>query len=219
MSHGVPEYKLISCPYTVSEPSTSSTKENSISKVHSSTFNNNLISILFVGKLSSKKRPLDLIRAFQLIHSENSQLIIIGTGPQETMLKQYCQDHSILNIKFVGYVTQKELPFYYKNSDIFVLPSTFGETWGLVANEAINYGLPIILSNRVGSSLDLVTPLNGFVFECGDIHRLAFYMDTLIRDNLLRNKMSTASFELSKFFTPSQTASGILQIINRLSSK
>ena len=92
--------------------------------------------------------------------------------------------HSDYGIHFVGFKNQTELPQYYAISDIFVLPSGLGETWGLVVNEAMCFSLPIIVSDLVGCGPDLVKHgENGYIFKTGNIEELAEYLQELINHN------------------------------------
>jgi glycosyltransferase involved in cell wall biosynthesis len=74
------------------------------------------------------------------------------------------------------------VPLYYAAADAFVMPSDYGETWGLAVNEAMNFGLPIIASDRTGCHADLVKPgVNGYVFETGDVAALRGFMLTMLQ--------------------------------------
>jgi glycosyltransferase involved in cell wall biosynthesis len=75
---------------------------------------------------------------------------------------------------FAGFLNQTEIAGAYVAADLLVLPSDSGETWGLVANEALACGTPVIASNLCGCAEDLVAPLDArFVFRCGDVADLA----------------------------------------------
>lgn len=116
-------------------------------------------SFLYVGRLVKCKNIDSLISVFNDMSPYN--LTIVGTGPEELYLKSI----SKTNIHFVGSVDNSQISQYYKNSDVFVLPSKF-EPWGLVVEEALNNGCPVIVSNMVGSYKDLVEkPNTGLIFD------------------------------------------------------
>ena len=91
------------------------------------------------------------------------------------------------NYKFVGLVVkEEELASYYKTADMFVLPSVireFYDGWGMVINEAMSLGNPIITTDAVGSSLELVkNGVNGFVVKNGDLNELTNALQKLIEN-------------------------------------
>jgi glycosyltransferase involved in cell wall biosynthesis len=130
--------------------------------------------ILYCGKLIKKKRPFDVLRSLDRIGSHKVSIIYVGTGVLEKELKGHVNRKNLSNVYFAGFVNQSSLFKYYMSADMFVLPSTFGETWGLVVNEAMLHSLPIIISNHVGCVPDLVREgINGFSYDCGNIDQLA----------------------------------------------
>lgn len=121
---------------------------------------------LFVGRLIPEKNLPWLINMFKK-HRE-LQLTIVGFGAQETYLKSLVACDKTENIVFVGAVNNNKLSFYYQNADVFILPSKT-ETWGLVIEEALNNGTPIMCSHMVGCADDLVIAKNnGVVFHLDD---------------------------------------------------
>ena len=116
---------------------------------------------LFVGRLTPVKNLDFLIRVFNEL--PQYELTIIGFGPQEEMLKSIAGP----NVKFLGAIYNKELPKYYRSADVFMLCS-YSETWGLVVEEALNNGTPVIVSDRVGCNEDLVSKEVGVVFHNND---------------------------------------------------
>ena len=92
-------------------------------------------------------------------------LTIVGKGELEQELKTLAKE----NINFRGFIENDKLPEVYKEHDIFILPSR-SETWGLVVEEAIYWGLPVVVSDRVGCSNEMVnTPQTGVTFELDNI--------------------------------------------------
>ena len=123
--------------------------------------------ILFCGKLSPRKRPLDLCAAATaLAHDVN--LIFVGDGVLAGEVRACLRPGSGA---VTGFVNQSELPAYYHAADVIVLPSE-AEPWGLVVNEAMAAGVLPVVSDRVGAGPDLVVGV-GEVYPCGDTARLA----------------------------------------------
>lgn len=112
---------------------------------------------VYVGRLSDEKNLILLVNVFNEL---NLPLVIIGTGPQEEELKSLANG----NVFFKGYVHNYELSHFLYECDVFILPS-ISEPWGLVIDEALAVGMPVILSNKVGCHRDLVNNDNGIVFD------------------------------------------------------
>jgi len=114
--------------------------------------------ILFVGQLVARKGVSELARAFRLLHEPKTTLVVVGNGP----LRDTISGKSIVQISHREY---DRLPEIYAMSDVLILPSV-QEVWGLVVNEAMASGLPVLVSSRAGCAPDVVrNGVNGFTFE------------------------------------------------------
>jgi glycosyltransferase involved in cell wall biosynthesis len=99
--------------------------------------------------------------------------VFVGSGIMEAELKTAAKELKV-DAHFEGFKNQTELPLCYAASDVVVLPSDAGETWGLVVNEAMACGRPAIVSNAVGCAPDLIEEgQTGFTFPLGNVARLA----------------------------------------------
>ena len=133
--------------------------------------------VLFASKFMERKRGLDLIEAFRLAYPrllaagvKKPTLAFAGSGDQAEALEAAAQG---LPVVFLGFQNQQALARLFGVVDLFVLPSRH-EPWGLVVNEAMSAGLPVIVSDEVGCWPDLVSDgVNGFVFPVGDQAALA----------------------------------------------
>ena len=129
---------------------------------------------LFAGKLLPFKRPLDLIAAVKLSKATgyDIRVLVAGSGPLEAELA-YAARESNVSAHTLGFVNQTKMPEVYAASDILVLPSDGRETWGLVANEALACGRPVLLADTVGAAPDLAADeVAGRVFPVGNISAL-----------------------------------------------
>ena len=115
---------------------------------------------LYVGRLAPEKNIELLIEVFSLF--PDLHLTIIGEGESELKLKR--MSATLSNVTFLGAIENIKLPFFYKEADVFILPSK-SEPWGLVVEEALNNGTPVIVSDKVGCSKDLVSSQTGVIFE------------------------------------------------------
>jgi glycosyltransferase involved in cell wall biosynthesis len=130
---------------------------------------------LYAGKLVAKKRIMDLLGAMDKAKNQSPDLhlLIVGTGELETQAREFAGARQ-LPVSFAGFLNQTEIAKAYAAADCLVLPSDYGETWGLVVNEAMACGLPAIVSDRVGCGPDLVEEgVTGFIFPFGDTDALA----------------------------------------------
>lgn len=123
--------------------------------------------VVAVGRFIYSKGFDVLINTAKYLNNEIG-VYIIG----DSIIKEYAdliRKNNITNVHFIGFKTKEELANYYKAADVFVLP-TRQDVWGLVINEAMAYGLPVITTNKCNAGLELVkNGFNGFVVPVNDI--------------------------------------------------
>jgi glycosyltransferase involved in cell wall biosynthesis len=133
--------------------------------------------ILFASKLQTRKHANHLISAYSQFLGQGDPanapyLVIVGDGEQRAALEAQYRELKLDSVRFAGFRNQGDLPAFFSLADVFVLPSRH-EPWGLIVNEAMASGCPVIVSSDVGSHADLVTDgVNGFVYSVGDIPAL-----------------------------------------------
>ncbi|WP_263374693.1 glycosyltransferase family 4 protein [Granulicella aggregans] len=141
--------------------------------------------ILFASKLQERKRCIDLLEAYLQVIARpglRPYLVIVGDGEERAALEARAAQSGVDSIRFCGFRNQSELPRFFDLATVFVLPSRH-EPWGLIVNEAMNAGRPVILSNDVGCQPDLVTDgVEGFVFSVGNVNSLASALVRLLED-------------------------------------
>lgn len=151
--------------------------------------------VLYASKLTARKRPDELLRAFAKV-SSCAVLIFVGDGELRGALEEYRRQRNIPNVLFVGFKNQSELPRYYSIADMFALPSSY-EPWGLVVNEAMCFGLPIITTDQVAAAADLVRDgENGFIYPAGRVDHLGEALSYLVENPNRCREMGRRSFEL-----------------------
>ncbi|MEP7165499.1 MAG: glycosyltransferase [Ferruginibacter sp.] len=155
--------------------------------------------ILYSGKYISKKNPLDLLKAFHYTAIKDAILVMTGDGVLRQEMESYIKEHDLaMKVILTGFINQTEIPLYYRAADVFVMCSGMGETWGLSVNEAMNFGLPVLVSDTCGSAYDLViNDLNGAIFETGNISQLASLLREYLELSPVR-KTSVENCSLSK---------------------
>ena len=149
---------------------------------------------LFVGRLVSHKNVEHLIQQFNIVFSDKDAILnIIGDGDQgKYLIDKYTSEKVI----FKGKKFNQELVAEYLNASCFVCPSLF-EPWGLVVNEALSAGLPVIASKEVGACFDLIKGKEtGFIAD--DMQEFGQMMLTLFNDAELLKRYSKNASDLMK---------------------
>jgi len=175
--------------------------------------------LLFVGKLIPKKQPLFLLEAYRRLRRRfTCALLFAGDGPLRRTLEEIIAQESIPDVSITGFLNQTELPRAYTAGDILVLPSA-EEPWGLVVNEAMNFSLPIVVSDRVGCGLDLVRHgENGYVFPHQSVDRLSDSLAELVAHPERREAFGRSSLEIIKGWDIAHTVEGILGALGRVTA-
>ena len=132
--------------------------------------------VLFSGKLVDRKRPLDVIRAAARTTAPTT-VVVAGAGPLETAMREEAARLGV-ELRMLGFLNQTQLGRAYAIADCLALPSDHSETWGLVVNEALATGLPVIVSDAVGCAPDLLHEhVTGRQYRLGDVSALAQAID------------------------------------------
>jgi glycosyltransferase involved in cell wall biosynthesis len=165
----------------------------------------NEINFLFAGKFIDKKNPLLLIDAFVELkkQKENVRLLLVGNGLLENTIKERINllPFGIASsITLLPFQDQHQIKLLYRVANVFVLPSV-SETWGLSVNEALASGTPVIVSDKCGSSKDLVKKdINGLVFKSGERQDLLQKMNMMC-DGKLIERLSLQTLDSLTQFT------------------
>lgn len=170
--------------------------------------------IMFSGKLIPRKAPLLLAEAICFFpEREKLALVILGDGSQKAELITKLKPVLGKRLIMPGFVNQSLIGQYFAAADVFVLPSEY-ETWGLVVNEAMQFSLPVIVSDKVGCHRDLVKDgKTGFVFPSGNAKALLKHLQRLKNDRLLTQKMGRQARKHISGFTVEAAAKGILRAL------
>jgi glycosyltransferase involved in cell wall biosynthesis len=145
---------------------------------------------LYVGRLVEHKNIRMLLSAFDTISKKYSfaKLLIAGNGTLLQEMQSYYSNNK--SIVFLGPQYNDELLEVYQRGHLLILPSAY-EPWGLVVNEALSSGIPVIVSDKVGAAFDLVeTPKTGFVFNSEDINELTTCMETILNNESLYKELA-----------------------------
>ena len=215
--YGVNEKKLIYTPYSVNNNKFHNLfidnidKKNQFKKELGLDLNQKII--LFSGKLISKKNPIDLLESVISIKNKDLFVVFMGDGILRKKMETIAIENNFTNYKITGFVNQSEVYKYYLISDLFVMCSGIGETWGLSTNEAMNFNLPVVISSLTGCSSNLVDK-NGYIFKTGDVKDLSLKIKMFFKNNLeIRNEMGLKSKEIISKYSYEKIINGLKKII------
>jgi len=175
--------------------------------------------VLFAGKFSKPKQPVELLQAFLQVATPADALVFVGDGAEKARLTALAASQPGACVRFLPFANQSEMPARYLLADIFTLPARGSyETWGLAVNEAMHLGVPCLVSDLVGCQRDLVHPgETGWVFPAEDCGALATTLQTALRTTpealarLRRHAHATVSS-----YTYQQTSEGLFQALASL---
>lgn len=173
--------------------------------------------VLAAGKLVPKKQPLQLLEAFARVRRRvPAFLLFAGDGPLRDDLTRRAGELGMTeSVRVTGFLNQTEIPRAYVAADMLVLASRV-EPWGLVVNEAMNFGLPIVATNAVGSATDLIRENeNGFIVPWSDYELLADRIEQLVSDADRRAEFGRRSLEIISAWGISRAVDGIVDAISR----
>jgi len=172
----------------------------------------------FAGKFIEKKRPMDFVQAIgrAAYHGAAVQGLMVGDGPLRAGCEDFVRTHRS-PIRFTGFLNQSQIGASYVASDLLVLPSDGGETWGLVVNEAMACGRPCIVSDHVGCGPDLIdVGRTGAIFPLGDVDALAALMTGLARDPCHLAFMSTEARRKIQKHSIQAAVDGVLHCLSAI---
>jgi len=152
---------------------------------------------LYVGRFDPKKGMDDLLHAIPEL-DQDIGVYFVGGEPDQTHL-DFCKEKGITRAHFVGFTKKEELSQYYLAADVLVLP-TKSDVWGLVINEAMSFGLPVITTDQCVAGMELVEPgVTGYIVPTTDQKLLIEKINLLFRQNY--RKMGEAALEAVRPYT------------------
>jgi 1,2-diacylglycerol 3-alpha-glucosyltransferase len=211
---GVSEQVIFTAPNAVDNTFFATQAENA--KCHPAVFREKLglprRFILFVGRLIPEKGVFDLLEGYAKLESglrSEVGLVFAGDGVSREELAQQAKRISPGTVCFPGFAQREDLAGLYALAETLVLP-THSDTWGLVVNEAMACGLPIIVSSVAGCSADLVEEgWNGYVVPPRASEKLSVAINSLVRQPELKRQMSARSLERIRNYSPEACADGL----------
>ncbi len=140
-------------------------------------------------------------------------LVFVGDGASRQQLEQQAASISPGTIRFAGFAQREQLAIYYGLAEMLILP-TYADTWGLVVNEAMACGLPVILSHAAGCAPELVREnWNGLLVPPRDVPSLTSAMRNLANQPDLCKTMGANSAKHIAHYSPKEWSRGIARMV------
>ncbi len=169
---------------------------------------------LYIGRLAEEKGLFDLLEAFAAVHRQQpeAKLDLVGSGVLDGELRQRAEQLEIASaVAFLGTKTPQEIGQLLMNSAAMILPS-LREPWGLVVNEALSFGCPVVVSDICGCVPELVIEgVTGYSFPAGEVAALAQAMSKALLLSKDRAAIAVSCLNVIAKFTPENAAAQILR--------
>lgn len=176
--------------------------------------------LLSVGSFIYRKGYDILLNACKDIDKEIG-IYIVGWKPTDDCVEEYKKlkkDLNLYNVHFIDFLTKDQLSLYYKCADVFVLP-TREDVWGLVINEAMAYGLPVITTNRCIAGVELIkNGENGFLIEINDVEELRKKINFLFSKDYKKKQMSLNALKTIREYSIENMAKVHYKIIKEVTA-
>jgi glycosyltransferase involved in cell wall biosynthesis len=178
--------------------------------------------IVCIARLVPIKNIENLLRAWKIVENNGIDytLNIIGNGPLYDPLTKLASTLNLKSVKFLGAINNNDLPSHLYNADAFVLAS-YSESWGLVVNEAMAAGLPVLLSNKINAGQALLQEgINGYSFNPNDINDIADKLLKFIASDISAKKeMSDNSLKIINAMSYENMGNKLVAALNKLNIK
>lgn len=157
--------------------------------------------LLFLGRLEPRKGVMHAVQAYKILKLRYPQmkLKIAGDGDGRSEVEQYIKDHSLTGIELLGFVDEKEKYRLLKESEIYLAPALYGESFGIVLLEAMATGIPIVGYANEGYKNVITAEMNEGFAEPGDLNKLVSCIETLIPSSVRNNLVKHGLKEVKKY--------------------
>jgi glycosyltransferase involved in cell wall biosynthesis len=172
----------------------------------------------FCGQMIERKAVDILLLAFDRLIASGAEarLLLVGREAQLPTFMELVGPETKARIQYEGFQAPESLPAYFAQADVFVLPSRH-DGWGVVVNQALATGLPIITSDAVGAGLDYVgTGINGVRVEAGSVDALYEAMRTLVQNPEMARRWGRESRDRAQTLTPESGADKWVRVVQTL---
>jgi glycosyltransferase involved in cell wall biosynthesis len=188
---GVPPTKVYPCPHSIdverfAEPAPALEAEAEAWRQQLDIATDQTV-LLYAGKFEGKKRPVELMRIVERLANPGVVLVLVGGGELQGEIDAIAAADPG-RFRVLPFQNQQRMPVVYRLGDLFVLPSAYGETWGIAVNEALACGRPVLVSDRVGCAADVIDAECGRVFAADNLPAWQRILEDMVgnREKLIR---------------------------------
>ena len=173
------------------------------------------VAFLFCGQMIARKGVDALLAAFARL-GESARLLLVGREAELPTMLAALPEKVRARIEYAGFRAPEALPEFFARADVFVLPSRY-DGWGVVVNQALGAGLPVLCSDAVGAGHDLVAEeKNGVRFPVGDADALGAAMQRLLDAPELIDRWGAASREKAHEYLPERGAARWVEVLREV---
>lgn len=221
LQHGVPHDKILVAPYCVDDELIDSQRASCDRGQSRRTLgiDDGVTMILFSGKLIARKQPLLLADAIsRLPNVGRVAACFLGAGEQQAEIEAALRPHLGARLLMPGFVNQSQLGTYFAAADVFSLPTAY-DTWGLVVNEAMHWGLACVVSDQAGCQKDLlIDGQTGLLHRWNDPAGLATCLNRLIHEPGLISSLGRTARRHAEGYRSGVTTKRLLETFERVLS-
>jgi len=170
--------------------------------------------LISVGRLVKRKDYRTLLEALSFVEDANIELLLIGEGPEREDLARYAESLGLSKrVHFLGFVEEEKKFQYLQNSDLYVL-SSLHEGFGIVLQEAMQVGLPIVATNNGGQTDFVEDGVNGFLVDVGDSKKMAERISYIAQDQSVQENMQQQNSSKIKEFSTEKICKDYLGLLS-----
>lgn len=181
-------------------------------------FKDGKINILFLSRIEKRKGLIYLLKAFQILlkRYSNLRLLIGGEGDDRKRCEEFVKKAKLKEVKFLGKISSKEAPSFYRTGDIFVAPAIYGESFGIILLEAMACGVPTVAFANPGYKFVMEGKYKKFLVKPKDFRKLAEKIEIFIKNRNEREKMKEFGFHLVKKYNWDKISQRVLNFYQKV---
>lgn len=182
---------------------------------------NDTVKIIWVGKMISLKRVIDILYVFKEIHLYYKvSLELIGQGTEKIKLEKYVKENNLPNVTFCDFLPNEEIKKKMIDSDIYIFPSSGYEGWGAVVNEAMQTKCAVIASQETGAARSMIiNGQNGFTYPSGDCKALKIILTRLLDNPKLMLFIKNEGYKtITQIWSAAEAAKRFSMVLSRISN-